>query len=106
MPQEHSELCDGVDAAPNLGTGTSPTALSFFFARPLPLWSLPEREWGHFFVPSLPRHGFSAVPYAGMRNHSHGVNVMVKPWPTPPRFCPPGATSESLSPSPAAPWCL
>lgn len=103
MAQECSELCDGVDAGTNLGT--SPTALSFLFAHPLPLWSLPERERGHFFVPSPSRHGFSAVPYARVRNHSHGVNVMGKPWPAPRIFVPPGATSESLSPSPAAPWC-
>lgn len=88
MPQEGLELCDGVDTAPNPGTGTSPTTLSFLFAHPLPLWSLSEGEWGHYFIPSPPRHGFSAVPYADMRNHSHGVNVMCKPWPAPPVFVP------------------
>ena len=89
MPQECSELCDGVDAVPSLGTGTSPTALSFLFAHLLPLWSLLERERGHFFAPSPPGCGFSAVPCGGVRNHSHGVSVMDKPWPTTPPFLSP-----------------
>lgn len=105
MPQEGLELCDGVDAVPNPGTGTGPTALSFLFAHPLPLWSLPEEEWGHFFVPSPPRHSFSAVPYCRYEKPLTWGQCYAQALANTPRFCPPGATSESLSPSPAAPWC-
>ena len=102
MPQEGLELCDGVDAAPPT-RGLAPVLLHCPSSLPTHcLFGRCQRRSGVISLSlPLPDIAFLLSPIAGVRNHSHAVNVMHNT----PRFCPPGATSESLSPSPAAPWC-